>query len=677
MFDQVFGEEFLTHVANDTAPNSVPSKVKEVSSPSWRRADIQGLRAIAVIAVIAYHAGLPIPGGFTGVDIFFVISGFVITEMLFREKIATGAIKLRTFYMRRFRRLMPALAVLVSVTIVAGWLIYTSQSAQDLTAQTGLGAMFFGANVVIAMTTGNYFDAPAEANPLLHTWSLSVEEQFYFVFPAILLVGWSMRKVRSTKIVMSITLVTISLISFGLAVWGASEGVQKADSFSWLIGFYSPFTRFWEFSVGALIALALPQLKLGFRTATVLSFLGLVIGATGLLLISDQTPFPGTWTLLPVAATALLLIGGTRSSVFTRALSTGPMVKTGDWSYSLYLWHWPFIVFAIYIWPGLWYVPLIAALISFIPALASFYAIEQRFRKPGTTGKSKNWKLILPTWTIPSVLALALIMSSSLAWIPNPSRATTNQIYAGEIGFGSMESTLLEYRNTCGPFPLPALPGMTEERITCIQSLPSDGIEIAIIGDSHALALYPGFVRAFPENNVAWLDTKGGTDSSHPNFQEILSFVNSQPSIRVVILSAFWALRGVDPEGIQTALRSLVSNGKTSIITDDIPSFEFGPERCAIGNDSALQPLCDQDRAIFDSEREKYAPAIIEAAAKTPGALFIKTSDLFCSDAECSMLRDNVIQFADSNHVNFEGSDLLTSVIAEQGNLNKLLESAG
>lgn len=138
-------------------------------TPTWRRADIQGLRAIAVLAVIAYHAGLPLPGGFTGVDIFFVISGFVITEMLLREKVASGTIKLSKFYLRRFRRLMPALALMVSATIIAGWLLYTSESAQNLTAQTGLGAMFFGANIVIALTTGNYFDAPAEANPLLHT----------------------------------------------------------------------------------------------------------------------------------------------------------------------------------------------------------------------------------------------------------------------------------------------------------------------------------------------------------------------------------------------------------------------------------------------------------------------------------------------------------------------------
>ena len=457
--------------------------------PSWRRADIQGLRAIAVLAVIAYHAGLPIPGGFTGVDVFFVISGFVITEMLFREKIATGTVKLGRFYIRRFRRLMPALGLLVSATVLASWFIYTSQSTQELTAQTGLGAIFFGANAVIAMTTGNYFDALAEANPLLHTWSLSVEEQFYFVFPALLLLGWTFRKALSTRLVIFILILTISALSLALAVFGSSGAEQAPESTSWLLGFYSPFTRIWEFGAGALIALAIPTIKLNNATALMISVAGVIAGVAGFTLISDQTPFPGVWTVIPVVATALLLAGGTRTNLISRTLSLTPMVKVGDWSYSLYLWHWPFIVFAIYIWPGNWFVPIIAALLSFLPAIASYYLVEQRFKANDTARQKSALRVVVPTWAVPGALAGALILSSTFLWIPNPGRASTDQLYTGEIGFGSLESTLLEYRNACGPFPIPALPGQTEERITCLQSQPKQGIDLAIIGDSHALAL--------------------------------------------------------------------------------------------------------------------------------------------------------------------------------------------
>src|SRR3569833_939325 len=145
-----------------------------------RRADIQGLRALAVLAVVAFHAGLGLSGGFTGVDCFFVISGFVITNMLRREWQAHGRISFGAFYLRRFRRLAPALSVVVAFTLVGSALALSPLGPQEDVAKTALGALLFGANWVIAATTGGYFDRPAGANPLLHSWSLSVEEQFYF-----------------------------------------------------------------------------------------------------------------------------------------------------------------------------------------------------------------------------------------------------------------------------------------------------------------------------------------------------------------------------------------------------------------------------------------------------------------------------------------------------------------
>ena len=144
------------------------------------RLDIQGLRAIAVLLVVTYHSGIPLPGGFTGVDVFFVISGFVITELILRKR-ATHSFTFRDFYARRMRRLLPALALVVTLTLIAAIFLESPFGPQRTTALTGIGASFFIANFVIYSNTGGYFDAPAELNPLLHTWSLSVEEQFYFV----------------------------------------------------------------------------------------------------------------------------------------------------------------------------------------------------------------------------------------------------------------------------------------------------------------------------------------------------------------------------------------------------------------------------------------------------------------------------------------------------------------
>ena len=172
--------------------HDLPATVTPASAarPSAHRPDIQGLRAIAVIVVIAFHAGLPLPGGFVGVDVFFAISGFVITAMLAREWARTGTINLRQFYLRRFRRLTPALVVMLGVVMVASSLLLDPFGVQQVAAQTALGAVGLCANVVIAVISGDYFAIDAGANPLLHTWSLSVEEQFYLIFPALLVLGW-------------------------------------------------------------------------------------------------------------------------------------------------------------------------------------------------------------------------------------------------------------------------------------------------------------------------------------------------------------------------------------------------------------------------------------------------------------------------------------------------------
>lgn len=278
--------------------------------------DIQGLRAVAVLMVVAYHAGLYVPGGFVGVDVFFVISGFVITAMLAREWQKYGRIRFGRFYLRRFKRLTPALALTVSVTVLASALLLSPTGDQQNAAQTGLGALLLGANIVIARTTGGYFDAPAESNPLLNMWSLSVEEQFYLLFPIVLALSWAAsgrwRTIRIPMMVVSV----IGFASFALAVLGSS-GFSAPSS--WMLallnvslGFYSPLTRAWEFAAGALLALAASRLAvMPARLALVSGVAGAAGLTASLWVITASTPFPGAWTLLPVVATLLLLMAGT------------------------------------------------------------------------------------------------------------------------------------------------------------------------------------------------------------------------------------------------------------------------------------------------------------------------------------------------------------------------------
>ena len=384
-----------------------------------RRFDIQGLRAVAVLLVVAFHAGLPVPGGFVGVDVFFVISGFVITGMIHRERSSTGRFRFGRFYLRRFKRLTPALSLMVAVTMVLAFCLLSPFTEQQPAAQTGIGAMLLVANFMIAYNTGDYFDAPAESNPLLHTWSLSVEEQFYLVFPAILLLGWVLSQRGRRRIPWVAVLVgTAALISFGLVMMGASA--LDPSTAKYLLEFYSPLTRAWEFAVGALLALATTSRFLrSDGHARILASLGVALLVGSAWLINGATPFPGPWTLLPVVGTLLLIAAGTHHTTpVSRALALPAIVKVGDCSYSIYLWHWPLRVFAVHLWPGKPFVAAIAATLSILPAAASYRWVEQPLRRLPPLTRRRTFALVSAVVCPSILLAATLGIAANDFWLP-------------------------------------------------------------------------------------------------------------------------------------------------------------------------------------------------------------------------------------------------------------------
>ncbi len=363
------------------------------TAPTRRRSDIQGLRAIAVLLVIAFHAQLPLPGGFVGVDVFFVISGFVITGMLMREWGAYGRVRLGHFYFRRFLRLTPALALTVTVVALASIVIQSPFGAQQATARTGIGAMLLSANYVIGHAAGDYFAADAATNPLLNTWSLSVEEQFYLAFPALLLLGWILARRHGGGLRAPLLIVgAIAVSSFTLSLawsFGSSLMTQITGYFGGpeSFAFYSSLTRAWEFAVGALLALLLTRLaplRRGARRAVGLVGAAAVVAAA--VLVRDSAPFPGLAAVLPVTGTLLLILAGSHGTEgVSRLLSTRPLVFIGDLSYSWYLWHWPLIVFAALLFPNQPLVLVTAAAASFLPALLSYRLVEQPLRRVATS----------------------------------------------------------------------------------------------------------------------------------------------------------------------------------------------------------------------------------------------------------------------------------------------------
>jgi peptidoglycan/LPS O-acetylase OafA/YrhL len=298
------------------------------------RDDIDGLRAIAVLSVVLFHLGVPgLPGGFIGVDVFFVISGFLITGIISGE-LSAGRFSLFGFYERRVRRIFPALFVVHLATVTAAsWLLFPSEARE--VGRDVLRSLAFVSNVFFAREDGGYFNQVTTSAPLLHTWSLSVEEQFYVGLPLLLL---ALR--RFGKRIQLVALALACALSFALA-----EHQVQVDARS---AFYLVHSRAWELLLGSLLALGAFGRAPSGLAAQGLACLGLALLAFGVAGIDEETPFPGLWALPPCLGTLLLLHAGSEARTLVgRLLSLGPFTFFGRISYSLYLWHWPLAVFYV------------------------------------------------------------------------------------------------------------------------------------------------------------------------------------------------------------------------------------------------------------------------------------------------------------------------------------------
>ncbi|MFM1965491.1 MAG: hypothetical protein RL134_1216 [Actinomycetota bacterium] len=644
-----------------------------------RRPDIQGLRALAVIVVIAFHAGLPVPGGFVGVDVFFVISGFVITAMLMREWAASGRLAWGTFYLRRFRRLTPALALMVSVTMVASAFLLSPLGPQETAAQTGIGAMLLVANAVIAATTGGYFDARAELNPLLNTWSLSVEEQFYLVFPALLALGWILGRRRGGQIPALVIVSTVALASFALTLIPSES--------AW-VGFYSPLTRAWEFAIGALLALA--ALRVASRAAaTAIAVLGLAAVLASLWLIDGEAAFPGPWTLLPTVGTALLILAGSHpDNPVSRALGWRPVVAVGDASYSLYLWHWPVIVFAVALWPELPWVPVVAALASCIPAILSYRYVEQPLRS------SRSHPALLVTMTLIPPLALAGGLWWAAAqgmWSPRV------QAYKEVV---QSEGVAVQLGCDLG---IPA--GEAPSQCTWLPDAP--GKPIVLLGDSNAAHFGEALISASEAlDRPLTIATNTGCPMIDVRFTQsafnvedrrtcrayvsrTLDWLDSQPPSTVILSASdrIWEgasyafepgeVRGGTPEAyalleeaLESTVRRIEAAGHEVVLVQTVPQwgtvagkahrpYVWDPLDCTTFD--ILASRCQQSMPLSAAlDQHSASRAALTAVAERTGATVLDLFERVCRAEVCSTLQDDVLIYRDPTHISPGFSLMLT-----------------
>jgi peptidoglycan/LPS O-acetylase OafA/YrhL len=352
------------------------------------RADIDGLRAVAVLAVLLYHA-FPnfLPGGFVGVDIFFVISGFLISGIIF-DGLEKGSFSFVEFYSRRIRRIFPALALVCVACLVFGWFALMPDEYRQLGKHVAGGAAFIS-NIVLLRESG-YFDIDAKLKPLLHLWSLGIEEQYYLAWPAALFLC------RRSRRATTLLLVLVGAGSFALSLYFTKNNPALA--------YYLPITRFWELMIGSALAFAgrsarqraTPIPAADARRANFKAMLGVLAVTLSLIFINETRPFPGWWALLVCAGAFLLISAGSESWINKHILASRPMVWTGLISYPLYLWHWPILCFGIIILgtPSITY-RLAALAASVVLAWLTYHFVELPIRHGKTRPQTRRVTLQL------------------------------------------------------------------------------------------------------------------------------------------------------------------------------------------------------------------------------------------------------------------------------------------
>jgi peptidoglycan/LPS O-acetylase OafA/YrhL len=636
-----------------------------VTTPSYRP-DIDGLRAIAVLAVVFYHTGFKvISGGYVGVDVFFVISGYLITTIIVREIIA-GQFSIAGFYERRMRRILPAVVTTVAVCLIVGYFLFESKDFDNL-ARSSIANNLFLANIFFYWQTG-YFDASAELKPLLHTWSLSIEEQYYVVTPLLLMaVG------RFFKQKFLLFVVPIFAISFAACVIGMASNPSAV--------FYLLPTRAWELLIGSILAIAvLPRLSSEIAMQS-LSVLGALMLFFSIFAFNDETVFPGAAAAIPTFGTAILIYTGRAGTTpINRVLSIKPVIFVGLISYSLYLWHWPIIVFTRYLKASdLELVENVLLLIPiFVISILSWRYIETPFRK----------KKLLPT-------RKTIFVGSFVA--------TTLLVVAGLSAVVSIRDTEWRRWRSCENL---------EERVSdgrgyCTIGDDASAPTFLVWGDSHARALMSAANEsakrsgkaAFIASTSACSPLQGmrrvGKSKCLKFTSTVLSFAKSHPDIETVILIGRWAIsaegtrypnedgdpfeivdtfegesRQADPRklfetGLSRTVRSLLEANKKVVIVGPVP--EVGHDVPSVNHialitnrdvNSMIAPTVDE----FETRNEKVF-SVLSRLENELGVRVVLPSDILCDEAICSVaLEDGTSLYRDDHHLSTFGSKYVSEI---------------
>lgn len=667
------------------------------------RRDIQGLRAFAVVVVVLEHLfGWP-HGGFAGVDVFFVISGFLITGILVREYEQTGHISFRRFYTARAKRILPAATLTLVATVVVGWLIAGRVRAESITWDA-FWAFIFGANWNFAAQGTDYFQQDAAVSPLQHFWSLSVEEQFYFVWPWVLLgllALWARRGPLTTQRVRTIAGIAIGVVivvSLGIALVQSAAAPTSA--------YFSTVTRAWELGLGALLAVIAPAVaRLPQSVRGTISGIGFVVMVASVFLVSSASVWPAPGALLPVLATVMVIAGGIGGEVWNPILTNRVAVYVGDISFSWYLWHFPVIVFAHIIDPNLgWKGQVAVFALGLLLAIAAYYAVERPLhRSPLWTPRStrdgwRQWRhdsrrpVLLGT---AGAAALVLVAVGAVAVMPRP--AATDQIAVPAQGDRSDAQYALTTDIVAGLNATTWPDDIDQQLATSAQwdktvrdcadpaTFASDGCSFGsgervayVVGDSLATAYVPVLREVLPDWTIVQFTLNGcefntlilASERSQPHcadrIDDAIAAVNEhRPD--VVFVTSQWATHRVAgaekavpfdewSAGAEAALDRLAA--PTVYVAP--PPFEVNIGECYSGLASSQSCISDVNTAWRQS-----VDVMTARAERVDDFTFVTSRDWFCHYGQCPAVVRGELTRSDLVHPGQRYLAAISDVIGE------------
>ena len=646
------------------------------------RPDVDGLRALAVLAVVAFHAApLLFPGGFLGVDVFFVISGFLISGLVL-DQLRAGKFTMSGFYLRRARRILPALLLMLFVTSLMTLLILMPDELQDF-AKLMISSVTFVPNLALLSETG-YFDVGAHMKPLLHMWSLGVEEQFYFIWPFFL-----MLMARRDRPAFTLGIICVlAVISFLVHLYVFRDSPESS--------FYLPFTRFWELMIGAALAAVPAGVRL-FGASRFLpaaaSVLGVLLMVGAMTLADDQ---PNAYVgIAPTLGAAMFIAAGPQALPNRTAFSWRPVVYIGLISYPLYLWHWPLLSLLriVDIEDRATYrlLRILMVVLAFVAAILTYHLLEKPARRRNDLkrlGATLGVLLVaVAAWGVVILVSdgfpgRTTLKENPIAWpadMRNQERCMDAQGYAHDL----------------------------RDETLCVRNDYDHPPRIVIMGDSHSNALSPGVMAAYPQESVLgigasaclylrdtdfWHSAAPGKRGTCPGLIDV-AWRAITPDTRMVILAArntmyvetdaqakemfdfpgtgFFTSPDFPGAGklevfersLSRDLAKLLESGREVTLVLQVPELDFLPERCLHARPferwmPTPEVRCSVPRARTERRQAGYRQAVarVAQALNDPHLHVVDPMDVLCDAKQCHAMIDGVLMYRDDDHLSIEGS---------------------